>query len=204
MAGSLKHTTQKQLGDIFVFAKSYFVISVVITIVLTLLAYKDVLYLKFGSDLLQDKYSSSDNTQRLLFDGLNNNVGHNFSRSLPIIVLTILGILVVYSLINTYQRTHHSLMVSKLYINAKNIPASDILLMNIALRSTAFTLPLLYWCFYLVVWFPHLIKIPLQHILDKSLLPLIFISIVMLIVTSLLTHIGLVMSRLAARFFRQA
>jgi hypothetical protein len=204
MVGSLKHSKQKQLGDALVFAKSYFVISMIVTIALTILAYKDVIYLKFGSDVLQGSNSSSDNTQRLLLGGLNNNVGHNFSRSLPLIIFTILGILVIYSLINTYQRTHQSLTVSKLYVNAKSIPTSNILLMNIALRSTAFTIPLLYWCFYLVVWFPHLIKIPLQHILDKSILPLIFISVVMIIVTCLLTHVGLVMSRLAARFYRIA
>lgn len=202
MANLHKSPIRKHRHDLLKFSIAYFPISVLITILLIILAYKDVLYLRFGTNFLGGSGNYSDNVTRLIADGFSKNLLQSIFGNLPFIALGMMLVLVAYSLMNTYKRTYESLVINKHYVNSKRIPASNIALMNIALRSASFTVPLLYWCFYLVVWFPLIAKLPLKYITNPSPLPIIATIIITILVLSLLTHIGIVISRLAIRLFK--
>lgn len=202
MANSSK-SKKRHLHDLLKFGAAYFPISALVTIGLIFLSYKDVLYLRFSTELLGETHTYSEGVNQLLFDGFSSNLLTRIFSNLPFVALIVMFVLVAYSVISTFVRTYDRLNTSKNYVNAKRVPASDIVLMYIALRTAAFTVPLLYWCFYLAVWFPHFAKLPLKYIVGESILPFMAASLFTIILLSLLTHIGVVLSRLAIRLFKR-
>jgi hypothetical protein len=192
----------KSHKELIKFGRAYYSVSVAVTIILILLAYKDVLYLRFGTDFMGEPGTYSSGVQRLLFDGLSGNLLRSFFGNLPLIFFLILLAMITYSVVSTYRRTFEGLNVSKHYVNAKRVPTSTIALTHGAVRSAAFTLPLLYWCLYLIVLFPAIARLPIRYITRANPFPLIASAILTVILLSILTHLGLVLSRLAIRLFK--
>ena len=202
MANSLRTKNHQIINDLIAFNRSSFFISVFATLLLVILAFKDVFYLRFNTSILGESSQYSDGTTRLLIDGFSGNLFRSFSGSLPFIAMVLIVCMVTYSVLSTYKRTYASLNISKNYINAKRSSASNIAVKYIFLRSAAFALPLLYWGYFLTVWFPAIASYPLRYIISPNIVPFILSVSLMLLILLLITHLGIILSRLAVRLFR--
>lgn len=202
MASLHKSKAHKQAHDLWKFCVSYYALSIVATVGFVLYAYKDILLLRFRSEFFSGSYESSDQLGQLFFEGFSTNLLRRFFEYLPVAALVLLIILVAYSLVNTYKKTYHSLLVHKYYINASKESAITIALHYTVTFATAFAVPVLYWCFYLVAWFPQMARLPLKYIFGSSPWQLAGISLLVLFVLTLTTQVGLVLTRLAIRLFK--
>lgn len=135
MASSHSSTKRRHLKAFVLFSQAYIVYSVFATIILIILAYKDVLYVRFGTDFLGESGEYSSGVRQLLFDGFSGKLLHSFFGSLPFIFLIILLVMVAYSCISTYRRTYESLNISKHFVNARRVPTSNIAFTHFAIRS---------------------------------------------------------------------
>ena len=202
MVNSHNSPHKSQLKKFIEFCSSYAILSIIFTLGLVIFSYKEVLELRYMSKFYSGMDGYSENVNRLLIDGYKNNLLDRFFGNLPVIMLILLLILVSYSLYATYRGTYHHLKVSKHFVNAKRDAVSFITLKHIALCSASFALPLLFWCYFLVVWFPYLIKYPLRYILGHSILPLILSAVTAIVISTILMHVGFVISRLSLRFYK--
>ncbi len=202
MVNSPKSGSRQVIEDIVAFHKSNLLISLLATFILVALAFKDILYLRFGTSILGESYQYSDASSRLLIDGFNGNLSRNFSEKLPTIALIVLVSMVSYSLYSTYKRTYSSLNISKNYVNAKRTPPEQIALHYIILRSIAFAVPLLYWGYFFTAWFPAIASFPLRYIIGPNIATFVLSALLALGVLFALTHLGVILSRLAIRVFK--
>lgn len=204
MANSYKHTHKVTVREFVQFSTTYSYISIILAVVLILFSYKEVIELRFMSNFLSDSAQYSATENQLLVDGFSNNMLERFFEHLPIISLVVLIILVSYSLVTAYRATFYKIKVSKFYLQAKQEPISLITMRYAAICSASFTVPLLYWCFLIGVWFPYFVKYPLKYIIRQDLSAFALTAIGIVILLSLLTHVGITLTRLAARLFQYA
>lgn len=200
MASSHKTTPR----DYVIFMKQYLFLSVILTIVLLIYSYWDVIQLRyfsgfFGSAQVSEQY------QELFIVGFGNNLSSSFSEFLPVIITFFLASVVAYTLYNAYTHTYYDSNVNKNYVNLrKKHSLAHISLHYIVVYSAAFVVPLLFWCFYLISWFPAMAKVPLGYILNESTLVFAGITLLMFILMVMLTHIGIIITRFTLRLFRIA
>lgn len=160
--------------------------------------------MRMQSDFFGDAVITSSTTQNLVVDGYSHAVSSRFFNNLPVVALAGLLLLVAYSMYSTYRGAHHNLKVSRHYINAKQEAMPLISLRFTSLGIASFILPLLYWSFFVLVWFPAIIKIPLRYIIGNPVNTLILSAVWCLLLLTALTHIGILLTRLANKAYAQA
>lgn len=186
------------------FIRADWAYALILTIAMIVLTYKDIVYLRFISDTVGNGFEAASNVQQLLLDRFSYNLVESLSRNLPIFVILIMASLLVYSLMNSYKKTYTDLQVNSEYVNIKKQPVGNIMMKSILLRSCAFAVPLLFWFAYVFLWFPQIVKLPLQYVLKGHVPTIALYSMLTIAALFLLTHAGLITSKLAIRFLRRA
>jgi len=187
--------------DFLQFCLAYLPVSLFFSIILIAISYKSVIELRLKTQFFSSDAIYSENINDLLVSGFKNNLLGRFFSILPIAALVALIFIVSYTVYMTYTGTHHSLKTST-YVNAKKESLSLILMRYSAISTSAFVLPLLFWCFLVAVWYPALIKLPLRYIAGNHLPQLILSAIGMILLLGILTHVGVVLTRLATKVFK--
>ncbi len=177
--------------------------SVILTIFMLFLTYKDILYLRFMSGTVGDINNSSLNIQNLLFDRFSYNLNNAVAKNIPVFLIIIMVFMVIYSVYFSYKKTYTDLSVNQNNIHIKKRSPERVLINSILIRAGVFAIPLLFWFYYIFIWFPFIVKIPLMHILGGQILSIITYTSVMFISLVLLTQIGLVISNIAIRYLKK-
>jgi len=176
-------------------------VSLVFALLLIGLSYKSVVDLGLKSKFFSSTASYSSNIQDMLVHGMTARLLGRFFDILPIVCLITLIFIVAYTIYCTITGTSHSLRISH-YVNAKREAASLIVLRYSAIGTVAFVVPLLFWCFLLTIWYPFFIQQPLRYIVGGRMLQLTLMSFLVVIVLVVLTHLGIVFTRLGAKTFK--
>lgn len=187
--------------DYIKFAISYWYISVISTLGLLVYTYWDIIHLRFISGFFGTT-DISDQYQDLFVIGLGNSLNSNFFTFLPILASLLLATIVSYTIYETYKDTLFRIDVNHNFVNVKKVNTMNISLHYAVLYSASFIIPLFYWCFYLVVWFPALAKLPLSYILDSSSIKFVLVISLVLLFMIILTQIGLILTRLSIKLFK--
>lgn len=191
----------RSVMDYLKFGISYWYISVISTVGLLAYSYWDIIQLRYISGFF-GLTELSGQSQDLFIVSFGNNLSNNFSEFLPVLVASILAIVVAYTLYETYADTLHKIDVNHNYKNVKKVKTLNISLHYAVLYSTAFVIPLFFWCFYLINWFPLLAKFPLSYIFSSSPLKFALVLSSVLLCMILLTQVGLILTRFSVRLFK--
>lgn len=199
MASSHKNTLNIQ--DFIKFCLQYVYVSVLVAVILFIYTYWGIIKLRYFSDFFASGEVSAQ-YHELFIVGFGNNLSRSLAEFTPYVAIAFLASGVAYTLYNAYKNTFHDMHVSSNYINAVKQNPAYIALHYTVLYSAAFVIPLLFWCYYLINWFPALAKFPLSYILNTNILVFVAIVLLVLIAMIILTHIGLVVTRLSIRLFK--
>lgn len=172
-----------------------------VTVILFVYIYWGIVKLRYFSGFFGSGEVSAQHHE-LLIVGFGNSLSRSLAEFTPFIAVAFLASGVAYTLYNAYKNTLHDMHISSNYVNAVRHNPIHIALHYAVLYSAAFVIPLLFWCYYLINWFPLLAKLPLRYILDSNIFAFLAIVVLMLLVMILLTHIGLVVTRLSIRLFK--
>jgi len=194
-----KHAHKKPGGlqNLISFSKPFAALSIILTLILIVLSYRDVIYLRFASDFIGGTTEYSIEVKQLLIDGFSNQLINTFSAILPYVMITVATTLVIYWALITYKSAYLSLDVNENYVNTKRYHPLSIILKNILVRSSAFIIPAFFWSFYLMIWFPAIVEYPLRFITNTNITPLVISTLIIILVLSMMTHFGVIISRLS-------
>jgi hypothetical protein len=192
----------KHQSEVISFIKSGLLISAPLTVLVVLFTYKDILYLRFFSGFVENFSLESAAFQQFLANGFSYKLQTSLATNSPNI-LAILAVLVTsYMGFYSFKRIYSKLDTNQNYINTTKQPMNKILLSNITFRSFAFTIPLIFWVAYILILFPKLALLPLKFIASGNiaLFGTVFFAVTLLLVA--ITHSGLLITRLSARYLR--
>jgi hypothetical protein len=188
-----------QNKQFFRFYFSYIYVSVLVTLTLLFYAYWDIIQLRFVSGFFGTA-QVPESYQELFIVGFSTTFSQNFTDFLPVIITAVLSSVVAYTLYHTYKHTMQSMDVNHNYINVRKVGSLRIALHYALLYSAAFVIPVLFWCLYLIYWFPALAKLPLTYIFDTNILT--FTAVLIGVFMVLLTQTGFILIRFILRLFK--
>ena len=196
MVSSHNHTVKTR------FIVQYWYVSVLLSIGLFVYSYWDIVKLRFLSGFFSGD-TITDTTSQLFTQALQNNLLHGFQNMLPILTTALLASLVAYTFYSSYKFTIYDLDVHHNYINSEKVSTARIVGHYIAVYTASFVVPLLFWCLYFVVILPWLTKIPLNFIFGSSTTTFGVITIGCLMAIIVVTHTGILLTRLTSRILRK-
>ena len=182
---------------------SKIVYSVIVTVFMIFLTYKDIIYFRFMSSTVGGSYNSTFNFQNLLFDRFSYILNTSLSKNIPVFLFVVMVFMIIYSMYFSYKKTYFDLSTNQNNVHIKQRAPLWILIKSILTRSSIFVIPLLYWFYYIFIWFPYIVKAPLAHILKGQIIPSITYTSAMLFSMVFLTQIGLVISTTAITYLKK-
>ncbi len=188
--------------SLFKFALQYWYGSAVLTIGFIIYAYWDIIQLRYMSGFFAGG-STSETTNQLFMAGFRNTLHGGVSTALPILVTLFLSSLVAYTIYNSYKFTIFDLDVNHNYINAAKVHTGRIVAHYIALYTASFVAPLLFWCLYFSAILPWITRLPLGYIFGSSTMTFALVSIACVLGLIVITHTGIVITRLTSKILRK-
>lgn len=190
--------TSHSASDYLKFSAQHLYVSALVTIGLLAYVYWDIVELRFFSGFFRSAPSNSQ-SEEYFISGLTNNLTTHFYDFLPIIIISVLTCMVAFTLYNAYKNTVHYINVNHNYVNVKKTSTSHIALHYTVLYTIAFVIPLQFWCFYFISWFPNIAKLPIKYIFEASTAQFWLVTSLVVLSLVLLTHFGLVLTKIMVK-----
>ncbi len=183
------------------FSKGGLWVSIPLAIILLILPFWEIISVMLEvPTTFKDLSNASPLFQTIVEGVITDSIGGTLEKIMPYILVIGGGILFLYSIIFGYLKTYRALDINSRYVNVKRRRASEITLSSTAVRSLIINLPVVYWAILLFVCLPSLVKLPISAISTGSIPVLVVVCIIMIIATVLITHIGVLITRISLRF----
>ncbi len=189
----------------WIFSRQYWWLSILLALVLLGISFKDIIYgLIKTPDAFTQVTGASPFWRAIIEDSLTDSLGAKIEHVLPFVLIAGGGALLLYSVIFGYLRTYRALTMNSTYLNTKHRPAINVALSNIAIRSLFINVPILFWTVFLFIGLPKLVVLPITAIALGNMKMVALNAIIMILVTVAVVHVGIVLTRLSARFIIRA
>ena len=187
-------------GEIRISVKKGFGWSVFVSSLLSVFVYRDIWYVRFVSDLLPNPADGSETFQDYLLHGFQDITRKSvvvFNRQMLLIVFCCL---VGYAAFYSYKKLHKRLEANQsITVNSIQQSTLSVTFQFVLQACLAFCVPLIYWAMFLVVLLPKLTALPLKSLATGDINQTIVTFVVFFACTTLLVHLGVVISRISIR-----
>lgn len=194
----LQETKAKQF---WAFARRGWFVSIVLALILLVLPFRTIIATLIKAPQLLDQLAStSPFWQAIIKNGVTTNISTRLDNLLPILALVGGSVLFLYSVISGYRKTYQALDINSNYMNVvERHNSTDVALGSIAVRSLLINVPVVYWALFWFILLPRLVKLPIAS-LANGMGALVGACVGMVLIAIIVTHIGMVVTRLSLRF----